>query len=88
MPSINAPCEPVAEFAGIIALDCAITYGVSGAPVLALADGSPRVVAVVVGDGRVLAEPREVTLTVPLAPQIDALRVALAEAPLEAARTT
>jgi V8-like Glu-specific endopeptidase len=83
VPSLEEPCAPVAAFAGIMALDCAITYGVSGAPVLALGDGRPRVVAVVSAMGRVTAEPRDVALTVLLAPELDRLMAALAEAPLE-----
>ena len=80
--SLEGPCGPVAVFDGILALDCAITYGVSGAPVLALDDGRPRVVAVVSAIGRALDE-RDVALTVLLAPQIDRLRAALVEAPRE-----
>jgi len=83
LPSITEPCGTVVAFAGIMALDCPITHGVSGAPVLALDDGAPRVVAVVSAMGEVLADRRSVALTVPLTPQIDALRAALAEAPLE-----
>ena len=33
-PSIEAPCGLVAVFAGVAALDCAVNYGASGAPVL------------------------------------------------------
>jgi V8-like Glu-specific endopeptidase len=83
VPSIEDPCVPVVTFAGIMALDCAITYGVSGAPVLALADGAPRVVAVVSAMGRAQGDSPDVALTVLLAPQLDALLAALAEAPLE-----
>jgi hypothetical protein len=83
VPSLEEPCALVSVFAGIMALDCAITYGVSGAPVLALGDGPARVAAVVSAMGRALAEPRDVALTVLLAPQLDLLMTALAEAPLE-----
>ena len=83
VPTIEEPCAPVTVFAGIMALDCPITYGVSGAPVLAFEGGTPRVVAVVSAIGRALAGSRDVALTVLLAPQLDALAAALAEAPLE-----
>ena len=83
VPSIAEPCATVVAAAGIMALDCPITYGVSGAPVLALDDGGPRVVAVVSAMGETIAGGRSVALTVLLAPEIEALLAALAEAPLE-----
>ena len=83
VPSIAEPCATVVAAAGIMALDCPITYGVSGAPVLALDDGAPRVVAVVSAMGETIAGGRSVALTVLLAPEIEALLAALAEAPLE-----
>jgi hypothetical protein len=82
-PSIVEPCATVVSVVGIMALDCPITYGVSGAPVLAFDDGPLRVVAVVSAMGEVLSDRRSVALTVPLAPQVEALLAALAEAPLE-----
>jgi protease YdgD len=82
-PSIVEPCAAVAGFGGTIALDCAVTFGVSGAPVLERGGGGWRVVGVVSAMGRAFDGEREVTLAVLLAPRIDTLRAALAEAPLE-----
>jgi protease YdgD len=67
-PSIeDCPVEVV--FGGVAALDCAATYGVSGAPVLQ--DG--RVVGVVSAMGRVIESDRPVALAVLLGPSIKPL---------------
>ena len=74
-PSIE-DCPVEVTFGGVAALDCAATYGVSGAPVLQ--DG--RVVGVVSAMGRVLESDRPVTLAVLVGPWITPLLETLGEA--------
>ena len=80
-PSIEEPCGLAVTFAGVAALDCAVTYGASGAPVFEGADGDRRLVAVVSAMGKVQATAREVTLAVLVGPWIEPLLAALAAAP-------
>lgn len=72
-PSIEAPCTRASLFSGTIALDCPVTSGNSGAPVLAGEGGERRVVAVVSAMGRAVDPEREITLAAVLAPRIEAL---------------
>lgn len=71
-PSIE-DCIVEVVFGGVAALDCAVTYGASGAPVFQ--DG--RVVGVVSAMGRTLDGDREVTLAVLVDPWITPLRETL-----------
>ena len=47
IPSIQSPCAVTARLNAVAVLDCDVTYGVSGAPVFRMIDGSWRIVAVV-----------------------------------------
>ena len=78
-PSAEAPCAVASAFAGVLALECAVTYGASGAPVLQ----GEALVAVVSAMGRVVETEGDVTLAVMLAPEVEALRALLAAAPRE-----
>jgi V8-like Glu-specific endopeptidase len=82
-PSIEAPCEVVVTFAGVTALDCAVNYGASGAPVLQGGEADRRLVAVVSAMGSVVATADEVTLAVLVGPWIEPLLAALAAEPRE-----
>jgi hypothetical protein len=82
-PSIEEPCGLVSVFAGILALDCAVNYGASGAPVLEGEGGERRLVAIVSAMGSVLASGRQVTLAVKVGPWTGALLEALAAEPRE-----
>ncbi len=77
-PSLREDCALVGNDGAVVALDCAVTFGVSGAPVLA-SDRS-RVVAVVSAQG-VDAAGRDIALAAALAPRLDALSAALPPAP-------
>lgn len=83
VPAIEGPCDARIGGEGVLALDCAITYGVSGAPVLALDATPPHVVAVVSAMGRALPDEREVALTVRVEPWLVPLRALLDAAPIE-----
>jgi hypothetical protein len=76
-PSMEAPCAVIARFGGGLALDCAVTEGVSGAPVLQGGGAARRIVAVVSAMGRTVGgdAPRDVALAARVEPAIDALRV-------------
>jgi hypothetical protein len=63
----------------VVALECAVNYGASGAPVLQ----GGVLVAVVSAMGQVLESQGEVTLAVLAAPEIAALTVLLEAAPRE-----
>ena len=52
-PSIESPCGLASAFAGVAALDCAVNYGASGAPVLQGEEADRRLVAVVSAMGSV-----------------------------------
>jgi protease YdgD len=82
-PSIEAPCGLISTFGGVAALDCAVNYGASGAPVLQGEGDATRLVGVVSAMGRVLATDGDVTLSVLVGPEIEALLQALAETPLD-----
>lgn len=78
-PSIEAPCGVIARFGEALALDCAVTYGVSGAPVLQGEGGDLRIVGVVSAMGRTLGggAPRDVALAARVEPALDRLREAV-----------
>jgi len=78
-PSLREGCALVGNDGAVVALGCAVTFGVSGAPVLA-PDGS-RVVAVVSAKGADGAG-RDIALAAALAPRLAALEAALAPAAL------
>ena len=80
--TLKGPCPPIATVGVVLAVDCAVTWGVSGAPVLAGEGAESRLVAVVSAMGRAFGD-RDVALTVLVAPALDGLLAALAEAPLE-----
>lgn len=58
IPSIQSPCLVERQRAGVAVLDCDVTYGVSGAPVMRMVDGAPHIVAVVSAMGEVGGKPR------------------------------
>lgn len=58
IPSIQSPCLVERQRAGVAVLDCDVTYGVSGAPVMRMIDGAPHIVAVVSAMGKVGGQPR------------------------------
>ena len=77
-PSVREDCGVLDRNAGVLVLDCAVTFGVSGAPVLA-SDGS-RVVAVVSAMGK--SDSGEEFAIAPLAlDQLDALKRELGNPP-------
>jgi V8-like Glu-specific endopeptidase len=80
-PSIQEPCGLATTFAAVAAIDCAVTYGASGAPVFESAGEDRRLVAVVSAMGNALSTGREVTLTVLVAGWIEPLLAALSAAP-------
>ena len=82
-PSIESPCGLVSVFAGVAALDCAVNYGASGAPVLQGEEADRRLVAVVSAMGSVLSSGRQVTLAVQVGPWTGPLLEALAAEPRE-----
>lgn len=47
IPSIQSPCHVTRRVGAVLAMDCDVTYGVSGAPVFRRVDGEWRIVAVV-----------------------------------------
>lgn len=51
-PSMEAPCRVIAGLGDALALDCAVTYGVSGAPVLQGEGAALRVVGVISAMGK------------------------------------
>ena len=82
-PSIEAPCLVASTFGGAAAIDCAVTYGASGAPVFQGEGAARRLVAVVSAMGKVLATGSDVTLSVLVEPGLDALLEELRAAPLD-----
>lgn len=76
--TITDPCPQIAVTGTVLTLGCAVTYGISGAPVLAGRGATARVVAIVSAMGRG-TDGRDVALTVLLDPALPALRAALAE---------
>lgn len=77
-PSIQGPCIVRTAEAGIVALDCPVNFGVSGAPVLAGPAGARDLVAVVSAIGATDAGD-EVALVVPVAGRMPELEAVLAE---------
>lgn len=75
-PSIEAPCGVIAGFGAVLALDCAVTYGVSGAPVMQGEGEELRIVGVVSAMGRTVGSggPRDVALAARVGPALDLLR--------------
>ena len=63
IPSIQSPCYVESQHAGVAVLDCDVTYGVSGAPVMRMINGVPHIVAVVSAMGKVNGEPRAFAVT-------------------------
>ena len=82
-PSIEAPCLLASTFGGAAAIDCAVNYGASGAPVFQGEGEAARLVAVVSAMGKVLATGGDVTLAVLVEPGLGALIEELRAAPLD-----
>jgi hypothetical protein len=76
-PSIESPCQPLVRIDAVVALDCAVTDGASGAPLLQGEGGDMRLVGVVSAMGRILATDADVTLAVLAADGLAALLEAL-----------
>lgn len=76
-PSIESPCPVIARSAPVTALDCAVGFGASGAPVFAGQGATLRLVAVVSAMGA--PEEGRQALAVDVAPLLDELRARLAE---------
>lgn len=74
--SIQEACPVRATADGVAVLDCPVTFGASGAPVLRTRDGETRLIAVVSAMGRDL-EGDDVALSVIAAPRLEALQAAL-----------
>jgi len=83
VPTLDGPCPSIAGAGAMLALDCAVTYGISGAPVLSGPEAGARLVAVVSAMGRTF-DNRDVALTVRVEPAIGGLLDDLATAPFEA----
>jgi hypothetical protein len=77
-PSIQDACRIDALIGVVAALDCGVNHGASGAPVLVEAKGGRLLWAVVSSTGS-LAAGGEVTLTVRVAGELDALEAGLSE---------
>jgi protease YdgD len=75
MASIREGCVVTAVHRGVMALDCAVTFGVSGAPVLLDGPDGMEVIAVVSAMGE--ANGRGIAFAVPLNGRLEALRAAL-----------
>ncbi len=75
--SIQEVCPVRSAVGGVAILGCAVTFGASGAPVVAYEDGRLRLVAVVSAMGRDLLG-ANIALSVVAAPRMQALREALA----------
>lgn len=76
-PSISEDCPVIGVSDGLLAVDCAVERGVSGAPVLAGQGEGARIVAVVAGMGS-LPDGTGIALAALAAARIDALRADLA----------
>lgn len=74
-PSIQDRCEQIRSTDRMLVLSCDVTFGSSGAPVLAAGSGGPAIVGVVSG----MAESggRPVSLAAPLGPQLAEVMAAL-----------
>ncbi len=58
IPSIQSPCGVVQRSGPVAVLDCDVTYGVSGAPVMRMIDSAPHIMAVVSAMGSMNGAPR------------------------------
>lgn len=84
--SIQDGCRVSAEIGNVVALDCGVNLGASGAPVFAIAKDGRRLWAVVSSTGA-LASGEPVTLAVTVAPDLGTLEAGLtAELPETAPR--
>lgn len=79
--TIDGPCPALVELGAMMALDCAVTYGISGAPVLTGDGEATRLVGVVSAMGKAFG--RDVALTVLVEPALPRLLEDLAAAPRE-----
>lgn len=86
-PSIEAPCGVVERSGPVLALDCAVTYGASGSPLLQGEGGDIRLVGVVSAMGRLIRPPVDVTFA-RLRGDIAPLLALLDESPARAAEET
>lgn len=75
-PSMEAPCRVIAGFGDVLTLDCAVTYGVSGAPVLQGEGAALRVVGVISAMGKTIGG-GDVALAARVEPGLDWLDVTL-----------
>lgn len=74
-PSIETPCGIISDYGGGLALDCAVTEGVSGAPVFRGEGDARTVVAVISAMGRTIGGGgRDVALAARVEPALDRLR--------------
>ncbi|MFT3973267.1 MAG: trypsin-like serine protease [Amaricoccus sp.] len=80
-PSIEGPCGLISGYGAGLALDCAVTEGVSGAPVFEGEGDARRLVAVISAMGRTIGGGgRDVALAAKVEPALDRLQ-ALAATP-------
>lgn len=79
-PSIETPCGIVERTGGVLALDCAVTYGASGSPLFQGEGAGLRLVGVVSAMGRLIRPPVDVTFA-RLLGDLTALLAALDEGP-------
>lgn len=70
-PSIEEACGVVVASGPLRAIDCQVTFGASGSPVIAMAGGARRVVGVISATARRAEGP--VAIAVMVAPHIDSL---------------
>lgn len=74
-PTIQQACEVLADERKALILTCSVDFGSSGAPVFTFVDGVARVVSVISAKAEV--DGRKVSVAVPLAEPLVALRAAL-----------
>lgn len=74
--TITGPCPKIVVVGTVMTLGCTVTFGISGAPVLALPGGDGHVTAIVSAMGRAL-DGSDLALTVLLDPALADLRAAL-----------
>jgi protease YdgD len=79
-PSIQESCEVIAGRRDALILTCSVDFGSSGAPVFSVRDGVARVVSVISAKAEI--DGKKVSLAVPLAEPLAALRAALEESKL------
>jgi protease YdgD len=80
-PSIESPCAIVERTGPVVALDCAVTYGSSGSPLLQAEGEAMRLVGVVSAIGRLRRPAQDVTFARFLGPGLEALVATLRDAP-------